>query len=136
MGRTELPWLLWGRHVRPLAFGLSLSCAALFLLIVTGGSVWGQFDPWSVMMAALAALACIALWVGFWVPGRGSTAIMQHGLMGCAVLFSARSTYIVIQGDYTVSAWLTASLGATFAVMAGGSWLLERTTGGRGGEGE
>ena len=33
MGRTELPWLLWGRHVRPLAFGLSLSCAALFLLI-------------------------------------------------------------------------------------------------------
>lgn len=129
--------MLWGRHVRPLAFGLSLSCAALFLLIVTGGSVWGEPDPWSLMMAVLAGASFAGLWAGFWIiPGSGSTALMQHGLMGCAVLFSARSAYIVVQGDYTLSAWLTASLGATFAVMAGGAWLLERTTGGRGGGGE
>jgi hypothetical protein len=136
MARTELPWLLWGRHVRPLAFGLSLSCAALFALIVSGGSVWGQVDPWSTAMAALAAGSCAALWLGFWVPGHGSTVLMQHGLMGCAVLFAARSAYIVVQGDYTLSAWLTASLGFTLTVMAGGSWLLERTTGARGGDRE
>jgi hypothetical protein len=133
MGRTELPWLLWGRHVRPLAFGLSLSCAVLAALILSGGSVWGQVDPWSTMAATLAVLATAALWAGFWVP---SGALMEHGLMLAAVSFAARGAYIGAAGGWSLSSTLTAALSWTFVVMAGGAWLLERTTGGRAGEGE
>lgn len=131
MGRTELPWLLWGRHVRPLAFGLSLSCLTLLLLIVTGQSVWGVADAWAIGVALIAGAAAVALWAGFWLP---STTLMQHGLMLCAVAFAARGGWIVNAGHYTTGAILTACLGWTFTLMAGGAWLLERTTGGRGGD--
>lgn len=131
MGRTELPWLLWGRHVRPLEFGLSLSCAVLVALIGTGSSLWGSPDPWSVAMAVVAGSATIALWVGFWVP---SSTLMMHGLMLGAVAFAARGGYIGAAGDWSTGATLTACLSWTISIMAGGAWLLERTTGGRGGE--
>lgn len=133
MGRTELPWLLWGRHVRPLAFGLSMSCAVLVALILTGSTVWGGFDAWSVGVAILAGAGAAALWAGFWVP---SGVLMQHGLMMAAVAFAVRGTYIGTTGGWGTGPTLTACLSWTFTVMAGGAWLLERTTGGRGGEGE
>jgi len=134
MGRTELPWLLLGRHVRPLAFGLSLSCAVLVALILTGESVWGAADPWSLVMAVMAGLATVALWAGFWLPPRGSATLMEHGLMLACITFAARGGWIGAAGDWSIGATLTACLGWTISVMAGGAWLLERTTGGRGGE--
>lgn len=133
MGRTELPWLLWGRHVRPLAFGLSLSCAVLVALILSGGTVWGEVDTWSMGVAILAGAAAVALWGGFWVP---SGALMEHGLMLACIAFTVRGTYIGHSGDWSVGSGLTAALSWSIAIMAGGAWLLERTTGGRGGEGE
>lgn len=139
MARTELPWLVLGRKVRPYAFAVSLATAILALTILTGSSVWGDGgDPWSLMAAALAALSTVLLWAGFWVP---SNALMQHGLILSAVVFAVRGTYIGLVGDN----WWTAALSWAWTVGSGGAWLLERTTGDevysvidplRGGEGE
>lgn len=129
MGRTELPWLLLGRHVRPLSLGISLSCAVLVALILTGSSIWGGGDWWSVAVAVLAGAATLALWCGFWVP---SGVLMEHGLMMGAIAFAVRGGYIAQTGNWTVGATLTAALSWTLTVMAGGAWLLERSTGGRG----
>lgn len=129
MARTELPWLLLGRHVRPLSLGISLSCAVLVLLILTSSSVWGGQDWWSIGVAVMAGAGTLALWCGFWVP---SSVLMEHGLMLAAVAFAVRGGYIGAAGGWTMSATLTASLSWTFTLMAGGAWLLERSTGGRG----
>ena len=120
--------------MRPFAFGLSLSCLVLVALIATGTSLWGSPDPWSLAMAAIAGSATIALWVGFWLPPRGSATLMEHGLMLAAVSFAARGGYIGAAGDWSIGATLTACLSLTISISAGGAWLLERTTGGRGGE--
>ena len=129
MGRTELPWLLLGRHVRPLSLGISLACAVLVALILTSSSVWGAQDWWSLGVAIIAGAATLALWAGFWVP---SSVLMEHGLMMAAIAFGVRGGYIGSAGHWTLGSTLTACLSWTFVVMAGGAWLLERSTGGRG----
>lgn len=130
MGRTELPWLVAGRHVRPYAFAVSLAAATMFGLIISGDSVWGSGDEWAGAVLALSAGSVILLWLGFWKP---STRLMEHGLMMTAVVFAVRGTYIGV----TYGNWLTAMLSYCWTVASGGAWLLERTTGERiGGEGE
>ena len=130
MGRTELPWLLWDRHVRPFALAASAATFVMFLLIVTDQSVWA--DPTGNREGAVAVLAggsTFLLWAGWWVP---STRLMQHGLMMCAVVFAVRGTFIGLVGDN----WLTALLSYCWTLGAGGAWLLERTTGTDRGPGE
>ena len=124
MARTELPWLLLGRKVRPFSFALSVATFILGAVILGGGSVWGGADPWSLMVAVLAWVATGLLWAGFWVP---SSVLMQHGLMLAAMVFAARGAYIGMQPG--VSTWWTAALSWSWTLAAGGSWLLERTTG-------
>lgn len=121
MARTELPWLLWGRLVRPFPLAASLACANLAALIIAGRSVWGnETDEWSQATAALALAATVLLWAGWWA--RSST-LMAHGLMACTVLFTMRGFYIGMVGDN----WLTAGLSLAWAAAAAGAWLLERT---------
>lgn len=130
MARTELPWLVRGRHVRPYAFAVSLAAATLFGLIASGETVWGQGSAWDGAVLTLSAASVLLLWLGFWRP---STALMQHGLMLTAVVFAVRGAYIGLVGGN----WLTAMLSFCWTVASGGAWLLERTTGERtGGGGE
>lgn len=132
MGRTELPWLLWGRHVRPYALAASVGTAVLCALLVTGTSVWthkARWDGYTLSMAVVAALSTVLLWAGFW---RSSAALMQHGLMLTTFLFTIRGAYIAIAGGFTLSAWLTAGISFSWALASAGAWLLESTTG-RGG---
>lgn len=130
MGRTELPWLLMGRHVRPFALAASMASFTLFLLIATEQSVWlDATGRWEGAVAVLAAGSTFLLWAGWWVP---STQLMQHGLIMCAVVFAVRGTFIGLIGDN----WLTAALSYCWTLGAGGAWLLERTTGMDRGPGE
>lgn len=123
MTRTELPWLLWGRLVRPFPLAASLACADLAVLIVTGSSVWGDTrDLWSVAVAALCVLAVVLLWAAWW--GR-SSALMSHGLLLVAAIFTMRSVYVWRVGD---NFW-TAGIGFSIALAAAGAYLLERSTG-------
>ena len=122
MTRTELPWLLWGRLVRPFPLAASMACADLFMLIVTGNSVWGDTrDWWSVTIAVLCVVAVVLLWVAWW--GR-SSALMSHGLLLVAGIFTMRSVYV-----WQVGSFWTAGIGFSIAFAAAGAYLLERSTG-------
>lgn len=123
MTRTELPWLLLGRLVRPFPLAASVACTLMSLNIWLGSSIWGGTeDPLSAVTAVGGLVAAALLWGGWW--GR-STALMQHGLMFVAVLFAMRGATIWLEGNP-----ITAGLSLSWTLAAGGAWLLERTTGG------
>jgi hypothetical protein len=128
MARTELPWLLLGRMIRPYALAVSVATFALAAVILGGATVWGDDrDVWSVASAALAVAATGLLWVGWWAR---SNAVMEHGLILSAVVFAIRGTYIgILSGN-----WWTALLSWAWTIASGGAWLLERTTGAGGGD--
>ena len=121
MGRTELPWLMWGRLVRPYAFAVSLSSAFGAMLILTGQSYYGS-GIWARFIAGSAFLATFLLWAGWW---RKSSHLMQNGLLLTAVVFAARAAYVVFTGE---SMWAAGYI-AAWSVASAGAWLLERTTG-------
>lgn len=124
MARTELPWLLAGRVVRPYALAVSLASGNLAAVILSQRSVWGDpVDGWSVIVAGLAMMATVLLWAGFW--GRSST-LMQHGLLLTAAIFAARGVYIGTAGGN----WYTAGLSFCWTIASAGAYLLESTTGG------
>ena len=126
MGRTELPWLIAGRHVRPYAFAVSLATANLAAIILTNRSVWGTpGDAWSLVVAAVAIGSTVLLWAGFWLR---HSALMEHGLLLSVAVFTARGVYIGLVGGS--GAWWTAGLSFAWGIASGGAWLLERTTGG------
>lgn len=122
MTRTELPWLLWGRVVRPFPLAASIACALMSANIYAGTSVWrGADDLLTALTAAGGLVAAALLWAAWW--GRSSL-LMQHGLMLTAVLFSMRAATIWMEGNP-----LTAGLSLAWTLAASGAWLLERTTG-------
>lgn len=130
MARTELPWLLWGRHVRPFALAVSVATACLCGLILTGGSVWGSpVDVWTLLVGMMSGTATIALWVGFWLPSRDW---MLHGLMLAGVTFAVRGTWIAAVSGWTTGGLLTAGISFSWVLGSLGAYMLEATTGDRG----
>lgn len=122
MARTELPWLLWGRYVRPFPLAASVACALMSANIYTGSSVWrGTDDVLTAATAAGGIIAALLLWAAWW--GRSSV-LMEHGLALTAVLFAMRAATIWMEGNP-----LTAGLSFAWTIAAAGGWLLQRSTG-------
>lgn len=121
MAQTELPWLVWGRKVRPYAFAVSLAAGVQGLILATGKSVWGAGDAWSWVMAGLALVSVAMLWWGWWGRDEGA---MRHGLILTSCLFAGRAAYIATTAG-SVTGWLAAGLLACWAVASAGAWLLE-----------
>lgn len=123
MTRTELPWLIAGRLVRPYALAVSLACATLGALIVTGQSRYGT-GYWSHTVALLSFTAAALLWAGWWHSGHLGNALMRHGLLLSAGVFAARGTFMILSGEPIAGAFV-----ACWAVASGGAYLLEATSG-------
>lgn len=128
MARTELPWLLWGRRVRPVALGLTVAVGsvAFFLLTSRGGpgvSLDGTVQGFFV--GGVAASSALLLTVG-WFADSGR--VMQVGLMGTAGVFAARATFVLLDDQGAIQ---SVALSAALLVIAAGSWILEATTGDR-----
>ena len=121
MARTELPWMVAGRLVRP--YALAVSLAALFqgLLIMTGSTTYGTSE-WASIIAFSAFASTALLWVGWWAE---STDLMQHGLLLSAGCFAARAAYVLLDSQ----AWMAAGFLACWSIASGGAFLLEATTG-------
>jgi hypothetical protein len=134
MGRTELPWLLWGRYLRPFSLALSLACLAIGWGTLSGATQQpGLTDTtMGALIAVGAVLATALLWAGWWMHGHNpwADAAMEHGLIIAAGVWVARAvTVAVALGGINEGVILS----LCWAFAAGSAWLLERTTGGDGG---
>jgi hypothetical protein len=126
VGRTELPWLLWGRHVRPYAFAVSLMMGMLgWYILAVGNDAGTLFDgrtPPALIAGVAATTSCALLWAGFWLQ---SGSAMKTGLLLSAGVMFARA--VLVAG---ASGWMAQSVWFSLAwvVASGGAYLLELTT--------
>ena len=120
-GRT-LPWLMFGRAVRPYAFAVSLATTVSVWSVSTDRAVGQLLDglPGAVI-AACGVLAVALLWAGFWAR---RDAWMRTGLLASAGYWAAIGAVIMLEpGVSLVSGWLA----YCWMVASGGAWLLEKT---------
>lgn len=116
--QAELPRVVWlGRPVKPLAVGLIIA-----LLAVTINTRWpvadsgGSYDDPVGLLAAATLIVMFASWV------RRSQRMYEWALLFTAGVFVARAVGVALFSDYA----LTGMLPFSVAVLAGGSYVLER----------
>lgn len=113
----SLPWMAWGREVRP---------GALALTYVTGLAAVGQFTgaplldaPASTVVGLIAAAAVGCLVAGWWAR---SVRTLHVGLLVCAWLWGMLAALILIERPASVSGWM----GLGWSGLAGLLWLRDR----------
>jgi hypothetical protein len=112
---------VFGRPIQPVAFGVSLYTAILAFAILTDSALGQLLDgPIGEAVGVVCAAATAALWFGWWARRRDW---LQRGLAWATAGIVATTITVVIDvGWSSVSAWLSTPV----AVIAFGSWLLER----------
>lgn len=123
MGRTELPWLVFDRLVRPYALAVSLASGSLGVLIASDQSLYGV-GRWSDTLAVIALLSTLLLWVGWWMGGHRGDTLMRHGLLLTAGVFASRAVFMALTGSPAAAAFM-----GSWALGSAGAYLLEATTG-------
>ena len=126
MTRGDLPGIaVWGRPIKPVALGLSMSMLVLcvFNTIDAGVLLETQVGDVVAVMSGIAAFLLIAGWVG------KSQMMAEWGLFLAGMTMTLRSAFLfVLQGGSNIGVWL----GVGTAVVAFGAFLLERTDENRG----
>lgn len=110
-----------GRPIHPVGLGVSLYTAILAYAILSRQALGQLLDgPIGTAVGLVCASATIALWAGWWARRRDW---LTTGLSWATAGIVAVATTVVIDvGWGSVSAWLSGPV----AVIAFGSWLLER----------
>lgn len=111
----------FGRPIHPVGFGVSLYTAILAFAILTDSAIGQLLDgPVGACVGVVCAAATVALWAGWWARRRDW---LTTGLSWATAGIVATATTVIIDvGWGSVSAWLSAPV----AIIACGSWLLER----------
>ena len=108
---------LWGRPLKPVAL-----CLTITMIIVTQANLRGvdrgTQPPLSYVVAAIAALAVIALVIG-WI-GRDPRA-MRIGLLLVVAAYSTRAVFIALVSGPDQAVWFSLAT----VVLAAGSYALE-----------
>ena len=121
MSSTDLPWLIFGRKVRPYALAVSLSTAVIAWACLAGIAVGKLLDGLAGTIVGVAAVVTVAaLWWG-WLAK--SEVWMHRGLLWSAGVWAAIATILAIDvGPINVNTLLAAA----WVIASGGAWLLER----------
>lgn len=116
MTRTELPWTIFHRGIRPVALGLSLATFVVLSSWVFHIKVVDiAFDTniVGVVIGSIAGLSTLFAWFGWWL--RNET-FMRVQLITAAGVFT---------GIWAAN--ISELLALCLAIIAGGSYLLEAT---------
>ena len=120
MTETDLPWMIFGRKMRPFSLALSLSTAVLGYATLRGVATGVGLDGTAGRIVGIAALVAVLLLIyGWW---SRSDKAMVNGLLISAGVWASSTAFLAL--DIGVSAVSTMSA-ACWCVAAAGAWLLE-----------
>ncbi len=119
MPPMNLNLTIFGRPIKPVAFGLGL-CMATFMYFNLVGMGVMSAAGWDDVVAIVSG-AALSFLVIAWVAN--SQQIAEYGLLLSCTVFIIRATYLVLAHGFE-RADLYVSLG--LAIIAGGSYFLER----------
>jgi hypothetical protein len=120
MTDNNLPWLIFGRKMRPFSLALSLSTGVIGYATLNGVATGVGLDGTQGRVVGVAALLCVGMLVyGWWAR---SDKAMNNGLLVCAGVWASAGTFLALDiGTFAVSTMMA----ICWAVAAGGAWLLE-----------
>lgn len=119
MPPLNLPLMVFGRPVKPVALGLVVICLTLTWSNIVDIGVFGQ-SRWGDLLGVVCALSVVLFMAGWW--GR-SQALAEHALLAVSAAMIFRSLGLLFeQGFMQQSVYLSIGV-ATIAV---GSYVLER----------
>lgn len=120
MTDTDLPWLIFGRKMRPYSFALSIATGVITWSIFSGNTIGKLLDAAPGQFAGFIGLATVLLLVGgFWFR---SDRLMTVGLLLSAGLWS---TITVITGMEIGFMAVSTMMAGCWAIASAGAWLLE-----------
>lgn len=127
MASTELPWLIFGRKVRP--YALAVMLASLFVagsILIQREDAGSALDNWTaagLLVGSLGIIAAGTLIAGWWLRSEKA---MQWGLLLSAGVFGARAGFIFTSTHnwLAISAWLS----TCWVVASAGAYLAESST--------
>ena len=128
MSSTDLPWLVFGRKVRPYALWLSIATATSAWSLLTHRAVGASLDGVAGLIIGVCALAAVVvLWVGYLAR---LDQLMRSGLLLAVSSWFAIGVFLGLEAASPVSAilalcWAGASAGAYLleAVAEDGAYL-------------
>ena len=107
-----------GRQVKPVAFGLSIIMATLLVYNVANIGIFGGLILGDIV-AVGAAVALTTLTAGWWAR---SQRMAEFGLFTAFLVYTCRTAFLLLTKPEAEGV----ALGVGIAVIAAGSWLLER----------
>lgn len=120
MTDTDLPWLIFGRKMRPYSFALSIATGVITWSIFSGNTIGQLLDATPGQFAGVVGVFTVLLLVcGFWFR---SDRLMTIGLLLSAGLWT---TVTVITGMEIGFFSVSTMMAGCWAVASGGAWLLE-----------
>lgn len=119
--RGDLPWKMFGRTLKPVAFAQMLALLVLAVAYVERFEREPGTDTIAGVLFAAAAGTGAGLLFAGWV--RGSQRLAEWGLLFAAGVWIARAALVLLTGygDDPVAFWLS----LCWAIAAGGAFLLE-----------
>lgn len=116
---VELPYTIFGRHLRPFSFALMLATFTIalqfYLLPEAPGEGWSQH-----VMGTLGMLGVLGLFFGWALK---SDPVHDFGLLFVSGVWVGRTFLFGAQNDWL---YVGTYLSACWAIAAIGAWLLER----------
>lgn len=119
MTDTNLPWLLWGRRIRPFALAAMLSTAIIAVGLFQHVLIGSWLDRVPGFVIGLCALAVVVLLMVGWL--LRSEKAMVFGLFGATGVWAAVAVTLAAEGVN----WVNWALAGCWAVASGGAYLLE-----------
>lgn len=120
MTDTDLPWLIFGRRMRPYSFALSISTSVITWSIFAGSTIGQLLDATLGQFAGIVGIVTVLLLIGgFWFR---SDRLMTIGLLLSAGLWT---TITMITGMEIGFFAVSTMMAGCWAVASGGAWLLE-----------
>ena len=119
MSDTNLPWMIFGRKIRPYSLFLSIACAVSAWSLLTHSAAGKSLDGTAGIIVGICALAAVLfLWLGYLLR---NDILMRHGLMTSIGSWSAVGTFLALEQASPTSSLLA----FCWAGASAGAYLLE-----------
>lgn len=123
MPPMNLPWSVFNRPIKPVALVLMNTMLILGWIGATNNGALGD-SAWADVTAAIAFAVAILFALGFI---KVSQRLAEYALIGAFFVWGVRFWALILVGGTPTLAREAVWLSACWMLLAGGSWLLERS---------
>lgn len=123
MPPMNLQWSIFGRPIKPVSLVLMNTMLILGFIALTDKGILGDSE-WADVVGLIALGVALLFVLGFYFF---SQRMAEWALLGAFFVWSVRLWTIIITQGYDVLTRESGFLALMWALLAGGSWLLERS---------